>query len=317
MIAEALRAFVYPGIAYMVALALLLEWLDRKIVARLQNRVGPYYAGPHGLLQPLADLIKLLAKEDVVPLGADRILFTLSPIAAFVVVTVAAAFVPLASTSGLVSAEGDAVAVLALITIYLLLVYAAGAASPSRYSQVGAVRAAHMLLGFEIPLMLSCLGVLASAGSFRLSELAARGSVRVFGLHAVGFAIFLIAAQAELERLPFDIPEAEQEIVSGWLVEYSSWRLALFRLARDIELLLLSGLAVTLFLGGPVGPSPPGAEPLLYPLYFIAKAALIVFLFSLVRASTARIRLDQFVTFCWRYLVPTSFAYFALAVLVA
>jgi len=117
--------------------------------------------------------------------------------------------------------------------------------------------------------------------------------------------------------LPFDIPEAEQEIVSGWLVEYSSWRLALFRLARDIELLLLSGLAVTLFLGGPVGPSPPGAEPLLYPLYFIAKAALVVFLFSLVRASTARIRLDQFVTFCWRYLVPASFAYFALAVLVA
>jgi NADH-quinone oxidoreductase subunit H len=314
MISKLAQVFVYPGILYMVALAFFLEWLDRKLVARLQNRVGPHYAGPYGLLQPLADFVKLLTKESIVPSGADGLLFTLCPVTAFIVVATAASFVPMTSTRGLLSTEGDAVAVLALITIYLLLVYTAGAASPSRYSLVGAVRAAHMLLGFELPLMLSCLGVIASAGSFKLSEIAAQGVWRVFGLHALGFAIFLVAAEAELDRLPFDIPEAEQEIVSGWLVEYSSWRLALLRLTKDMELLLLSGLATTLFLGGPAGPAPPSAENLLYPLYFLAKTAFVVFLLSLIRASSARIRLDQFVVLCWRYLVPASFAYLALAV---
>lgn len=317
MISKILQAFIYPGIAYMVALALFLEWLDRKFVAKLQNRVGPYYAGPGGLLQPLADFIKLLTKESIVPAGADSPLFTLCPVAAFVVVTIAASFVPMTATRGLLSTEGDAIAVLACVTVYLLLVYTAGAASSSRYSLVGAVRAAHMLLGFELPLMLSSLGVSALAGSFKLSEIAARGAWRAPWLHIVGFAIFLIAAEAELDRLPFDIPEAEQEIVSGWLVEYSGWRLALFRLTKDMELLLLSGLAVTLFLGGPLGPAPPSAEHLLYPLYFLAKTAFVVFLLSLIRAASARIRLDQFVALCWRYLVPVSFAYLALAAWVA
>lgn len=316
MIERLARAFFYPGVTYVLALALLLEWLDRKFVARLQNRVGPRYAGPAGVLQPLADVLKLLSKESVVPRGSDRLLFNLCPLAAFSVISIAAAFVPASADGGLVSLEGDVVLVPALLTLYLLFVYMAGASSLSRFSLIGATRAALMLLGFEIPLMLSCVSVAVAVGSFRISEIAAQGRVLALGPHAVGFLIYLVAAQAELDRQPFDIPEAETEIVSGWLVEYSGWRLALFRLSKDVELLLLSGLAVALFLGGPAGPAVAGFESIFSCLYFLLKLSLVVFLLSVIRASFCRLRIDQFIHVGWRILIPASFLYLALVALV-
>lgn len=309
-----LRALLYPGMVYIFTLAMFLEWLDRKLVAKFQNRVGPMYAGPLGLLQPLADFLKLLSKESIIPAGSDRILFNICPISAFVVITLAVSFVPMVSVRGLLSTEGDLIVVLALLTIYLLLVYTSGASPPSRYSQIGAARAALMLLGFDLPLMMSSISVAVTAGSFKLSDIIAQGRYYIVGLHFIGFLIFLVAAQAELDRLPFDIPEAESEIVSGWLVEYSSWRLALLRLAKNIEFLLLTGLAVNLYLGGPLGPSLPSLEPFLQPLYFILKLVLVTFLLSLIRASFARLRIDQFVTLGWHYLLPLSLIYLVMTV---
>lgn len=311
-----LEALVYPGLLYNIALAFIIEWLDRKLVARFQNRVGPYYTGPQGLLQPLADFLKLLSKEAIVPKASDKLLLTLNPIAAFIIISVALAFMPLADKRGVLSLEGDVVIVPALLTLYLLFVYTAGASSLSRYSFIGAARAAMMLLGFEIPLMLSCVSVALAAGSFRISDIVNQGKLYVFGPHFIGFLIYLIAAEAELDRQPFDIPEAETEIVSGWLVEYSSWRLAIFRLSKDLELLLLSSLAVTLFLGGPCGPTAPGLEGLLYPLYFNAKLLIVIFLLSMIRAAFGRVRIDQFIHVGWRMLIPASFLYLAVVALV-
>jgi NADH-quinone oxidoreductase subunit H len=308
---EILETLVYPGVLYVTLLALFFEWVDRKLVARLQNRVGPYYAGPHGLLQPLADLLKLVSKEDIVPLKADRLLFTLCPILAMVVMLTASAFLPMAAPYGLVSFEGDLIVAIALLTIYALIVYASGIAPPSRYSLLGAERVVLMLIGFEVPLTLSCLSVAIASGSLKISDIVLRQADRyhVLGVCAPAFALFLIASQAELERVPFDIPEAETEVVAGWQVEYASWRLALFRLSRDVEMLFLSGLGATLFLGGPLGPTPSRLSWLLPPIYFLAKSILVLVLLSILRASFARIRIDQFVSFCWRTLIPVSLAY--------
>ncbi|MEM1667140.1 MAG: complex I subunit 1 family protein [Thermofilaceae archaeon] len=302
---------------YTLLLALLLEWFDRKLIAKFQNRVGPHYTGPAGILQPLADVLKLLSKESVVPEGTDRLMFTLSPLLAFTIICTATAFVPLLGYTGLASLEGDVILVLALLTLYLLVIYTAGASSSSRFSLIGATRAALMLLGFEIPLMLSCLSVAASSGSFRISEIATQTQPRLLGIHALGFIMYLVAAQAELDRQPFDIPEAETEIVSGWLVEYSGWRLALFRLSKDVELVLLTGLAVALFMGGGPGIPLQGLELAVATLAFLIKQLFVVFILSLIRASFGRLRIDQFIGVGWRVLIPASFLYLVIAALVA
>ncbi|MEM0328937.1 MAG: complex I subunit 1 family protein, partial [Nitrososphaerota archaeon] len=286
------------------------EWVDRKLYARFQNRVGPHLAGPFGLFQPIADLIKLLSKEDIVPMATDRFLFTLTPILAPALILFACMFLPVAGPSGIISFEGDLIAVIALLSIYTITVYLAGEGSNNRFAPVGAVMAAVQLLGYEIPLTLSLLSVALAAGSLSIRGIveaqAERGLWFIAGIQAIGFAIFIIASQAEMERIPFDIPEAEQEIVAGWEVEYSGKRLALFRLSKDLELFLLSGLGAAVFLGGPIGPVMPGLEPMLYTIYFILKSIIVLAIFTLVRALFARLRIDQMVSFSWRYLMPPA-----------
>ncbi|MEM1509744.1 MAG: complex I subunit 1 family protein [Thermofilaceae archaeon] len=304
--------YIVLRVIFISGLALLFEWLDRKFVAKLQNRIGPRYTGPFGALQPFADFIKLLSKEDVVPEGTKLFLFNICPVAAVLLLFIANSLVPTVQMEGILTAEGDLIIILAVITLYLLTIYTAGSAASSRYSLMGATRAAIMLLGFELPLMFSSLSVGFAAGSFELSKIVAKQSEKPFiaGPHLIGFIIFLIAAQAELEKLPFDIPEAETEIVSGWLVEFSSWRLAFFKFSRDLELVLLSGLATALYLGGPTGPVISGLEAFLHLLYFFIKSISVLFLFSLLSTLFARIRLDQFIGLCWRYLIPLALAYF-------
>jgi NADH-quinone oxidoreductase subunit H len=175
---------------------------------------------------------------------------------------------------------------------------------------VGAERAVSQLLGYEIPMTLAVVGVALGVGSLQISEIIAAqsspGRWLIFGPQALGFAIFLIAVQAELEKIPFDIPEAETEIVAGWLTEFSGRKLALFRFSADLELLFVSGLAAALFLGGPLGPAPPGYEVILYPIYFIIKTIVVLLILSGIRALFARFRIDQMVAFAWKYLVPIS-----------
>ncbi|MEM2846183.1 MAG: complex I subunit 1 family protein [Nitrososphaerota archaeon] len=310
MIEKILATVFFPGAIFILAVSLFYEWVDRKLYARFQNRVGPHLAGPFGLFQPIADLIKLLSKEDIVPMATDRFLFTLTPILAPALILFACMFLPVAGPSGIISFEGDLIAVIALLSIYTITVYLAGEGSNNRFASVGAVRAAVQLLGYEIPLTLSLLSVALAAGSLSIRGIveaqAERGLWFIAGIQAIGFVIFIIASQAEMERIPFDIPEAEQEIVAGWEVEYSGRRLALFRLSKDLELFLLSGLGAAVFLGGPMGPVMPGLEPMLYTIYFILKSIIVLAIFTLVRTLFARLRIDQMVSFSWRYLMPPA-----------
>jgi len=303
-----LEILVFPGFTFIGLLSLLYEWIDRKFYARLQNRVGPLYAGPHGILQPLADFIKLLAKEDITPQAADKLLFTLTPIIFFTLNLLLTLLLPIYSTSGVISFTGDLIFFVASLTIISIIVYTAGIASVNRFATIGAERAMLQLIGYEIPFMLSIISVALTANSLTIRNIVEKqsGLWYVFGPHILSFIIFVITAQAELERVPFDIPEAEQEIVAGWLVEFSGKKLALFRIGRDIETLLLCGLGAALFLGGPTGPVIPGLEPLLYTLYFVLKSIVILLILTTLRAIFARMRIDQMINISWKYLIPLA-----------
>ncbi|MEM3077916.1 MAG: complex I subunit 1 family protein [Nitrososphaerales archaeon] len=306
---ELLQILVFPGILFAIGLAFVYEWLDRKIYARLQNRVGPLYTGPSGILQPFADFIKLLAKEDVVPNEVDKPLFNALPIFALTLSLTGFLALPIMDLRGVISFNGDLIFLIALMTLICIVIMYSGISSANRFSTVGAERAALQLLGYEIPMMLSAIsiGILASSmWVYDIVSIQANSLWFLIGPGILGFAIFVLCGQAELERIPFDIPEAETEIVAGWLTEFSGRKLALFRLTKDVELLYLSGLAVALFLGGPSGPVMPGLEFILYPLYFLLKTLFVLFLLTTLRALFARLRIDQMVNFSWKYLVPLA-----------
>lgn len=312
MIVEAvvntLKLILFPGFIFTIFLSLFYEWIDRKFYAKLQNRVGPLYTGPFGLLQPLADFIKLLSKEDITPAAVDKLFFTSAPLLALALMLTGVLLLPIINISGIISFNGDVIVAIAIMTLFCILVFLSGLGSLNRFGFVGAERAVTQLLGYEIPMTLAVAGVALAANSLKISEIVAKQSSWWFilGPQALGFAIFIIAAQAELERIPFDIPEAEQEIVAGWITEFSGRKLALFRLARDIELVYISGLAATFYLGGPLGPIIPGFEKVLFPIYFIIKTVIILLIISIIRAAFARLRIDQMVNFSWKYLIPIS-----------
>ncbi len=305
-----LQVLIFPGFLFSIVLAFLYEWLDRKIYAKLQNRVGPMYAGPAGILQPVADFIKLLAKEDIVPEAANKIMFNITPVLALSLISTAVLLLPIAGTTGLISFDGDVIFAMALMVLYVIVIFLAGFFSMNRFSTIGAERTVLQLLGYEVPMILSVMSVSLSAGALSLAKIAENQNIWfIFGPHIISFFIYLIAGQAELERVPFDIPEAEQEIVAGWLTEYSGKKLALFRLSRDIELLFVAGLATTLFLGG-AGPIIVGVPTVLQTgictVFFILKMAGVLFLLSTMRALFARLRIDQMVNLSWKYLIPIS-----------
>jgi len=305
-----LQVLIFPGLLFSIVLAFLYEWLDRKIYARLQNRVGPLYAGPAGILQPVADFIKLLAKEDIVPSAANKVIFNIAPIMALSLISTAVLLLPVTGVAGLISFDGDVILAMALMVLYVIVVFLAGFFSMNRFSTVGAERTVLQLLGYEIPMILSVMSVALSAGALSLAKIVENRNIWfIFGPHVISFFVYLIAGQAELERVPFDIPEAEQEIVAGWLTEYSGKKLALFRLSRDIELLFVAGLATTLFLGGAVpviGGIPSILQVAICTVFFTLKMAGVLFLLSTIRALFARLRIDQMVDLSWKYLIPIS-----------
>ncbi|MEM2534485.1 MAG: complex I subunit 1 family protein, partial [Candidatus Nezhaarchaeales archaeon] len=319
---DLLRIIVFPGFLFFAVLGLFFEWIDRKFYAKLQNRVGPLYAGPWGLFQPFADFVKLMAKEDIVPEGADRPLFSSIPVFALALSLFAVLFLPVCGAQGVLSFEGDLIVVTVILTFFVILVFLAGFSSASRYPGVGAERSVLQLLGYEIPLVASVLGAAAvtiqTEGSLQIKSIVETQSSwwSILGIQALGFAIFLLAAQAELERVPFDIPEAETEIVAGWLTEYSGKKLALIRLAKDIELAFLCGLGATLFLGGPQPILPGFVGALSSTIIFVIKSIIVLLILTIIRAAMSRLRIDQMVNFAWKYLVPISILQLLLAVMV-
>jgi NADH-quinone oxidoreductase subunit H len=293
--------FVFPGLLFVASFGLMAEYIDRKLCAKLQNRVGPPW------FQPLADFIKLAAKEDVIPQHADSAVFKLMPIIAMTSIITAFLYMPLWSNQALFSFKGDLVVVLYLLTVPTLTYFLGGWYSRSVFSMLGAARSVTQLFAYEIPLFISILAPAMLADTWSLS-----GMAEYFGSHPwaclfnlVGFLIAVVALLGKLEKVPFDIPEAETEIVAGAFTEYSGRLLATFRLAIDMELIVGSSLLAAVFL-----PFGLNLGPALGFVFYLVKVLFIIALVSLLRTIFARLRIDQMISFCWKVVAPVAFLQF-------
>jgi NADH-quinone oxidoreductase subunit H len=299
-----LYILVFPGFAFQFVFSTYLEWMDRKFYARMQNRRGPLYTGYNGMLQPLADILKLFFKEDIVPAKADRFMFSFMPILGLAAVVTAGLYLPVWNFTSYNSFEGDLIVVLYLLSIPTLVLFLAGWFSVSPYSLIGATRVLTQLFAYEVPFFLALLTPAVVAGSWQIQKIAAfplgSGPWWVIPVQVIAFVVALLTLQAKLERVPFDIPEAETEVVGGPLTEYTGKKLAMFRIQKDILMLVGSAFIAALFLGG------FGGGIWLGGLQLVIKTSIVVFLLSVIRAGFARIRIDQIVTFSWQWLAPAS-----------
>ena len=302
-VAYSLSLLLFPGLLFLFFLALLSEWIDRKVVARLQNRYGPLYTGPGGILQPFADFVKLLSKEDITPAAADRFFFSVTPVLILALSSAPLFMIPMADNTALVWFEGDLIVILFITTLIALTMFVAAWSSTSRFGIIGGMRVILQMLGYEIPMSIAMIGPAISSESLSVSRIVQRQAQGLWFLatQPIGFAIVTICLLAELQRVPFDIPKAETEIVAGWLVEFSGKKLALIRLAKDFELVLAGSLMTSLYLGGPLGPW--GLHPA---IYFFGKLVFCILILSNLRALFARFRIDQMLKGAWKYLTPLA-----------
>jgi len=309
------RILVFPGFTFLFLLTLFCDWMERKIEARIQNRVGPMVAGPGGILQPLADFIKLLTKEDIEPRDAKKIIFKFAPLAAFAIMVFAACFIPidgksvLTTGAGIGGFNGDLIVILTFATIANFLLFLSGWASNNPYGSIGSARVLTQFLGYDIPLFLVALAPAFLAGSLQIATIA---QIQVTTL--LPFAIlapwalvlFVITMQAELEKDPFDVPHSESELVGGLETEYTGAKLAFLHLTRDIQVVFGSALVVTLFLGGPYGPVFFGPAWIWYTIWFVLKLLVVVAVTEYISTVFARLRIDQVLSGNWRILLPAS-----------
>ena len=319
--AELWSVYIWPGaiIGFKVGLILVpllvavayLTLAERKVIGAMQLRKGPNVVGPFGLLQPLADGLKLFVKETVIPTGANKVVFILAPMITFTLALVAWAVIPFGE--GLVLADIN-VGVLYLFAISSLGVYGiimAGWASNSKYAFLGALRSAAQMVSYEISIGFVIITVLLCVGSLNLSKVVMAQETVWFAVPLLPmFVIFFVSALAETNRAPFDLPEAEAELVSGYNVEYSSMTFAMFFLGEYANMILMSGMTTVLFLGGWLPPF--GFAPFTWipgPIWFAAKIAFVLFLFLWVRATFPRYRYDQLMRLGWKVFLPLSLAW--------
>lgn len=276
---------VFPGGLFLLASGLVYEWIDRKLVARFQNRVGPRW------FQPLADMIKLLAKEEIIPTGVHSGLFIALPVAALAAALTAALYVPMFGFTSAFSFQGDVVVTLYLLSMMTLGIGLAGANTVDRFSLVGATRTLTQLFSYEAPFLLALLGPAILAGSWQISQINiyAHNAWWMIITQPIGFVVALVGLMGKLEFPPFDAPEAETEIVSGALTEYSGRGLALFRIGKDVELVIGLTLVVAFYLGG-----------LANPLEFLIKTLVLLLVMAGLQSLFARLRIDQTVGLWWR-----------------
>jgi NADH-quinone oxidoreductase subunit H len=296
---------IFPGFLFILGFGLFVEYLDRKIYARIQRRVGP------PLLQPLADIIKLVAKEDITPERADKLMFTAVPIISLTAIIASFLYIPVVAPTSLHSFEGDLIVVLYLLLIPTLGLFLAGWYSGSVFGTEGGMRVASLLFSYEIPFFLALLTPALVAGTWDITNIIIFQNFNwlLIIVTIPAFIIAIVSLQGKLERLPFDIPEAETEIVAGPLVEYSGRRLALFRLARDAEMVVGAGLIAAVFLGGPaplINLTPIYLSWIVGGVIFLLKTLFIIFLLILMKSAVARIRIDQMIIVAYKWLIPLS-----------
>ncbi|WP_404469120.1 NADH-quinone oxidoreductase subunit NuoH [Sutcliffiella horikoshii] len=307
--------FIFFGLATALLLAVLgfVTYgilAERKVMGFMQGRMGPnQVGGSWGLLQTVADVLKLLIKEDTIPKLADRPLYIIAPVIAFTPAFMVLATIPFTDRFQFADIGVGLLYYIAISGITTVGVVAAGWASNNKYSLLGGMRAAAQMISYEVPLVMSVIGVVLLAGSLNLNEIVvAQGETFWFIiLQPVGFLIFVIASVAELNRTPFDLPEAESELVAGYHVEYSGFRWAFFMLAEYVYLFAMASLTTVLFLGGWLPPFEflgfiPGA------VWFALKFSVVVFVLIWIRVTFPRLRADQLMEFGWKVLLPVALA---------
>ena len=296
---------VLGGFAY-------LTLYERRALARIQTRIGPNRAGPWGLLQPIADAIKLIFKEELIPEKSDKVLFILAPVITVVPAMILLAVIPmgpdiLGISIGL--ADGVNVGVLYIMAVASIAVYGiviAGWASNNKYALLGGLRATAQMVSYELSLGLALVGPILLANTMNIREIVvAQKGLWFVILQPLGFLIYLIAGVAEVNRAPFDMPEAEQELIAGYHVEYSGMKFALFFMAEYGKMIVISFIGATLFLGGYLGPFVEQA-PLLGPIYLFAKVVVLLFVLIWIRATFPRIRYDRLMAFGWKIMLPAA-----------
>ncbi len=305
-------------IAFVLVTVMFLTWMERKVVAWVQVRYGPMVTGPHGLLQPVADGIKLMGKEDIIPANADGWLFTLAPVLIFI--SAILVFIPIPFGNYLIISDlrVGLLYIIAISAISPVAILLAGWASNNKYSLMGAMRAVAQDISYTIPLSLAAIAVVLFAGSLSTVDIVTAQSGTWFGiipkwfifLQPLGFVLFLIAAIAEMGRIPFDFQESESELVAGYFIEYSGMKFAMFMLTEYIHLFAVSAIVVTLFLGGWNGPVPPSmpdfAVPLLSLVYFLIKTYIVIFFAMWLRDTVPRVRIDQLLNLGWKIMLPLA-----------
>ncbi len=288
--------------------------LERKGLGRIQNRYGPNRVGPYGLLQPIADGLKALTKEDIVPRAADAVVHFLAPLVLVVPVFLTLAVLPMGRGMAAIDLDAGVLFFFAVGAATELSVFMAGWSSRNKYSLLGAMRAIAQMISYEVPLILSTVGVIMTAGSLSPVQIVATQSGWFNGLPLwyvltpwgfAGFVLFLIAGMAESNRSPFDLPEGESEIIAGYYTEYSGFKFALFFLGEYIGMFAVSGMAITLFLGGWNAPF-AFLDSIPSYVWFFGKLLALISLFIWVRGTLPRLRMDQLMNFAWKFMLPLS-----------
>lgn len=297
MMSSLFSIIIFPGFLFLAVISMMAEFLDRKIYARLQNRVGPPW------FQAFADFIKLISKEDIVPQEANQSIFRLMPIFSLASAGTAFLYIPLWSARSIFSFNGDIIVVLYLLTLPTFAFFIGGWYSTSLFARIGSVRSLTQLFSYEVPLFMGILSPALLANSWSLSKISLFYNEHplYFLFNIIGFGVSLIALLGKLEKTPFDIPEAETEVVAGSFTEYSGRLYAFIRLTLNMEMVCGASLLAAIFL-----PFGLGFDPWISFVLYLFETAVIIALLAFLRTIFARLRIDQMVRFCWKYLVPMA-----------
>jgi len=292
--------FTVVIIGFVLTMVMGVIYIERRGMARMQSRLGPNRTGPFGLLQPVADAIKVLLKENIVPDAADKLIHWLAPVVAFAPALMIFAVVPFGNGVLLADLNVGILYVVAISSVSTVGIFMAGWGSRNKYSLIGAMRNVAAVVSYEIPLVLAIVGVVLISGSLSLNQIVVAQDIPFILLQPLGFLLFFAAGCAEINRSPFDLMEADSEIVAGFHTEYSGMKFAMFYLVEYAEAVAISAIIATLFLGGWRGPILPPW------LWFVVKVIIVFFAMVWTRTTLPRIRIDQLMAFAWKFLFPMS-----------